>query len=220
MMQPMKHPAGFTLAELLVVIGIIGLIISFLLPAMQKAKAQAKWVVCQSNMRGIGQEMLIYANQNRGCLFPPDQGLDVPMNERWFVSVLRSRPPLNVTDLSPANWVPAVMICPADFPEETGEGHSYLLNHHLVEHGLIYSSRPPNGLSPTRIVVMGEKKTQASNYYVEILSGESTYEAQVEVYRHGLKLGSNFLYLDLHVDNQGPTDATGDLDPWDFEEEK
>ena len=55
---------GFTLTELLVVVGIISLLIGLLLPALSKARATARATTCASNMRQIGQLYIIYAQQN------------------------------------------------------------------------------------------------------------------------------------------------------------
>jgi prepilin-type N-terminal cleavage/methylation domain-containing protein len=71
-----KQKFGFTLVELLVVIGIIALLISLLLPALSQAKFQGQRIKCLSNERQIGMYMEMYANDNHGLLIPIGPVLD------------------------------------------------------------------------------------------------------------------------------------------------
>jgi prepilin-type processing-associated H-X9-DG protein/prepilin-type N-terminal cleavage/methylation domain-containing protein len=72
-MAQSKRRSGLTLVELLVVIGIIAVLISVLLPSLNKARSAANVVVCASNMRTIGQFFQIYQNNNNGNLPPAMQ---------------------------------------------------------------------------------------------------------------------------------------------------
>jgi prepilin-type N-terminal cleavage/methylation domain-containing protein/prepilin-type processing-associated H-X9-DG protein len=190
--------SGFTLVELLVVIGIIALLIAMLMPALQRAREQAMSVACQSNLRQIGYELEMYANNWRGWMFPPRLGANRPRDERWPVHVF-----------NPPVWNPPVMLCPADF--EPDEEHSYLLNDHLHLRGIRRGSTNLAGLSSSDIVLMGEKRTDYNDYYMN----RGDYDTRVEPWRHGRRIGSNYLFFDLSVRTNAPVEAIGGFDPWD-----
>ena len=60
-----KHP-GFTLVELLVVIGIVALLMAILLPVVGKARESANRVKCAANLRSLGQFTTLFAHDHRG----------------------------------------------------------------------------------------------------------------------------------------------------------
>jgi prepilin-type N-terminal cleavage/methylation domain-containing protein len=211
-------PAGFSLVELLVVIGIIGILVSLLMPALARVRQHANSVKCQSNLYQIGSALQMYSNEYRGWLYPvgpkdPITGVPktlglepgLPREQRW---------PSLVFD--PHVWNPPIMLCPSDF--EPAEEHSYLLIKHLADRGVRFGRSRVGQLDSTQVVVMGEKVSSQGDYYMSRGNGfePSEFFRVVEPYRHGARLGSNYLYLDMHVSTALPNDAVRGVDPWDL----
>jgi hypothetical protein len=224
---------AFSLVELIVVIGIIALLIGMLMPALRTARLAATSVACKSNLHEIGLALLMYANNNKGVLFPIG-GIDqsgkyrtlgnMSFDEKGKLLPREGRWPVFVFD--PPVWNPRVLRCPQDtelMNNPTGEEHSYLLNHHLEEspdRAIRYGGSVRGQIgdeviirSYSECVWVGEKVTSAGDYYMEKGDFDSARPV-VEKYRHGIKLGSNYLYLDEHVDTVPPKLAAESVDPW------
>ena len=234
---------GFTLVELLVVIGIIGLLVGILMPALTRARQQANSVKCQANLHVLGQMLQIYENDNKGWLFPVGSknvlgipstlGTNVPPNERWPMLVFKIKSP-NPLPFDPATYTefpydptgfPAepfstpALTCPTDL--EPFEAHSYVLNSHLADKGVKGGSHNFGGLTSSEVIIAGEKVTTERDYYMEAGPSAmqlSEFSRVVELHRHGIRLGSNYLYHDGHVGTLLPREALTGIDPWDFKD--
>jgi len=78
-----RRNAAFSLVELLVVAGIIGVLLALLLPVLGRARAEANRVACLSNVRQLLQAQLMYANDSRGFVTYPNWGDDRRSDDVW-----------------------------------------------------------------------------------------------------------------------------------------
>jgi prepilin-type N-terminal cleavage/methylation domain-containing protein/prepilin-type processing-associated H-X9-DG protein len=173
---------AFTLVELLVVIGIIALLISMLLPALNKARESANTLKCLSNLRQFGIADQMYSTDNHGYLFPSywnDGGV-------YLQTILARYIPLADKDqgnISAATGMgPQIYVCPTaivdltiQFPMTYGcneglhphESPPPPVQYFFKDSSNVYHDTPVNRAQihrPTEVISMADSSLSAGGY--------------------------------------------------------
>lgn len=136
--EHLERRGGFTLFELLVVIGIIVILLSLLLPALSQARRNARTVTCQNGLRQIGAAYQMYGAEFNGAWpvaeFHFSSG-SVPSRDRWrswydFISPLSRRTTNEDGDRQEdflAESGPPIPLCP-EWDATASPGIGYAMN--------------------------------------------------------------------------------------------
>lgn len=224
----MRKSKAFTLVELLVVIGIIAVLISILLPALNKARQQANEVKCQSNMKQLYNCIAMYCNDNKQYLPYPNWQGDVnattPYSIGWLFNAnhtgwtgapwTRTNPPadgMSTGALWPYNKATGIYHCPlynTDSAYGTEFLTSYLMNGAVCSYGWPGSSAPGTRVHPAHKItkfihpaekaIMWEPEENFHGNGAQWNDGSSYPREEYITDRH--YKGSNLLFFDGHVE--------------------
>ena len=219
-----SRPPGFTLVELLVVIGIIALLISILMPALSRVREGGNRIKCGANLRTIGQGLLLYANDNRG-IYPRTVASSTSAGFTCFTGAAATDPfgtgGPNPNDVSAALFLlvrnadlnPEVFICPSSNQEKDTLANqpANRRSNFTAEKNLSYSFANPypadaavgagyklNGNVAADLVIAADRNDGDS--VLTVVSNSAASEQRKLNSRNHEQDGQNVLFNDGHVE--------------------
>lgn len=139
--KPRDSFQGFTVIELLVSIGVIGLLVALLLPAVQQVRAASRKTTCSSHLRQVGIAVESYASTHRqlpyshhgaGILFSIMPYLEQASEHQRLEQLFRASPDPSIP-FSTAARLP-IYLCPADTHAHRPGASSYNVNEGNRDH--------------------------------------------------------------------------------------
>jgi prepilin-type N-terminal cleavage/methylation domain-containing protein len=209
----MRHGRrGFTLIEILVVIGLIGVLLALLLPALEKARERANNVRCANNLSQIGLGLLLYANDNRGAfprtLYDPGAPLCVDTNAAAPEPFGAGGPQPNDTTSPLFLLIRVVKLPPMLFADPYNDVVEYepdpaadpLARSNFTDYkkNLAYSFANPYPDAPA--ASKGYKLVSKMNPAFALAADANPGEGPGKNSRNHERRGQNVLFADMHVD--------------------
>ncbi len=183
--RPTRPLHGFTLIELLVVIAIISLLVSILLPSLQKAKELARMTICQSNLHNLGLGVQLYAEEFQGLLVPIGDWYGGYVYPFWHINLNR------FLESNNSNTVSSLFYCP-ERQTRTNDNDGGLYSLNVLRGGSELASL---GLLESRTPIMAEANLW---YFNAWMLDDTTYFSTLFLADQHNE-GNNWQFADLHV---------------------